>query len=171
MSHDNWTWWTHILTDAEVSCSEITEWRSRGQINVRDPEITRLLPPKAPKLLTGPPQALIGANVILFAVKRYLRYALLSGNFETKPGVRYATMTSSWLHMKKPGSEEGLLSSKPRLGRRLGIERLCEPKDAPTMEEWRKNRTIAYGSSQLRQGQEKGVEEEIISGVLVKHYN
>ncbi|KAJ6602352.1 hypothetical protein B0H10DRAFT_2080330 [Mycena sp. CBHHK59/15] len=55
--------------------------------------------------------------------------------------------------------------------KRVGIERLCEPKDAPTMEEWRKNRTIAYGSSQLSQGQEKGVEEEIISGVVVKHYS
>ncbi|KAJ7233610.1 hypothetical protein B0H12DRAFT_1143623 [Mycena haematopus] len=55
--------------------------------------------------------------------------------------------------------------------KRVGIQRLCRDEDAPTMEEWRKNRTIAYGSSQLAPGQEKGVEEEIISGVVVKHYN
>jgi hypothetical protein len=54
---------------------------------------------------------------------------------------------------------------------RVGIQRLCKHEDAPTMEEWRKNRTNAYGSSQLVPGQEKGVEEEIISGVVVKHYN
>ncbi|KAK7007967.1 Clavaminate synthase-like protein [Favolaschia claudopus] len=54
---------------------------------------------------------------------------------------------------------------------RAGIQRLCEDKDAPTMEEWRKNRTLAYGSSQLVASQEKGVEEEVISGVVVKHYN
>ncbi|KAJ7615251.1 hypothetical protein DFH06DRAFT_1367364 [Mycena polygramma] len=55
--------------------------------------------------------------------------------------------------------------------RRVGIERLCGDENAPTMEEWRKNRTIAYGSSHLVPGQVKGTEEEIISGVLVKHYN
>ncbi|KAF7367766.1 Clavaminate synthase-like protein [Mycena sanguinolenta] len=54
---------------------------------------------------------------------------------------------------------------------RVGIQRLCRDEDAPTMEEWRKNRTVAYGSSQLTAGQEKGVEEEIINGVVVKHYN
>ncbi|KAJ7473985.1 hypothetical protein FB451DRAFT_1133427 [Mycena latifolia] len=56
--------------------------------------------------------------------------------------------------------------------KRVGIQRLCSNKDAPTMEEWRKNRTTAYGSSQLVPSvEEKGVEEEIISGVVVKHYN
>ncbi|KAJ7726562.1 hypothetical protein DFH07DRAFT_236452 [Mycena maculata] len=56
--------------------------------------------------------------------------------------------------------------------KRVGIERLCSDDEAPTMEEWRKNRTIAYGSSQLIPSvREKGVEEEIISGVVVKHYN
>lgn len=56
--------------------------------------------------------------------------------------------------------------------KRVGIERLCNDEDAPTMEEWRKNRTAAYGSSSLIPSlQEKGVEEEIISGVVVKHYN
>ncbi|KAJ7088430.1 hypothetical protein B0H15DRAFT_841338 [Mycena belliarum] len=56
--------------------------------------------------------------------------------------------------------------------KRVGIQQKCTDGDAPTMEEWRKNRTIAYGSSQLVPSvTEKGVEEEIISGVVVKHYN
>jgi isopenicillin N synthase-like dioxygenase len=54
---------------------------------------------------------------------------------------------------------------------RVGIRRLCDDEDAPTMEEWRKSRTIAYGRTQLKAGEEKGVEEEVIKGVVVKHYN
>ncbi|PBK58476.1 Clavaminate synthase-like protein [Armillaria solidipes] len=44
--------------------------------------------------------------------------------------------------------------------------------DAPTMEEWRKGRTAAYGKSELKkaEGEEK-IEEEVINGVVVKHYN
>ncbi|KDQ62984.1 hypothetical protein JAAARDRAFT_28973 [Jaapia argillacea MUCL 33604] len=42
---------------------------------------------------------------------------------------------------------------------------------APTMAEWRKGRTTAYGRTQLTPGREKGVEEEVIEGVTVKHYN
>ncbi|KAJ6567448.1 hypothetical protein B0H10DRAFT_2111793 [Mycena sp. CBHHK59/15] len=50
--------------------------------------------------------------------------------------------------------------------------KLVPHEESPVLKrEWRKNRTIAYGSSQLSQGQEKGVEEEIISGVVVKHYS
>jgi hypothetical protein len=56
--------------------------------------------------------------------------------------------------------------------KRVGVERLCSDADAPTMEEWRKNRTTSYGHSQLvKSAQEEGVEEEVISGVVVKHYN
>ena len=54
---------------------------------------------------------------------------------------------------------------------RVGIHRLCEDKDAPMMEAWRKSRTIAYGRTDLKVGKEVGVEEEIINGVVVKHYN
>lgn len=52
-----------------------------------------------------------------------------------------------------------------------GIIRRFQDEDAPTMEQWRKARTAAYGQSKLDKGKEKGVEEEIINGVLVKHYN
>jgi len=54
---------------------------------------------------------------------------------------------------------------------RVGIRPRAEDSVAPTMEMWRKGRTSAYGQSELKQGGEKGVEEEIINGVLVKHWN
>ncbi|PCH36928.1 Clavaminate synthase-like protein [Wolfiporia cocos MD-104 SS10] len=42
--------------------------------------------------------------------------------------------------------------------------------DAPTMGTWRKSRTVAYGQTQL-QKRDNGIEEEIIHGILQKHYN
>ena len=41
----------------------------------------------------------------------------------------------------------------------------------PSMEVWRKGRTAAYGQSDLKPTGEGGVEEEVINGVVVKHYN
>ncbi|KAK0214452.1 hypothetical protein IW262DRAFT_1406179 [Armillaria fumosa] len=51
-------------------------------------------------------------------------------------------------------------------------ERRFVDADVPTMEEWRKGRTAAYGKSQLKkvEGEEK-IEAEVINGVVVKHYN
>ncbi|KAG9313774.1 hypothetical protein JVU11DRAFT_6134 [Chiua virens] len=53
---------------------------------------------------------------------------------------------------------------------RVGINPRCEDNVAPTTEQWRKARTSAYGQSDLKQGKENGVEEEIINGVVVKHW-
>ncbi|KAF8064888.1 hypothetical protein FPV67DRAFT_159308 [Lyophyllum atratum] len=53
---------------------------------------------------------------------------------------------------------------------RHGITRRCEDGKAPTMEEWRKGRTSAFGKSTLSQGSESGIEEELIRGLVVKHY-
>ncbi|KAF8072152.1 hypothetical protein FPV67DRAFT_1667589 [Lyophyllum atratum] len=53
---------------------------------------------------------------------------------------------------------------------RVGIQRRCDDEVAPTMEAWRKGRISAYGQTALKEGQEKGVQEEVINGVLVKHY-
>ncbi|KAJ6453604.1 hypothetical protein C8R45DRAFT_633449 [Mycena sanguinolenta] len=53
----------------------------------------------------------------------------------------------------------------------VGIERRCADADAPTMEAWRRGRTSAYGQSQLKPSEEGKVEEEVINGVLVRHYN
>lgn len=54
---------------------------------------------------------------------------------------------------------------------RVGIQRRCVDSEAPMMEQWRKARTSAYGQSELENGKEKGVEQEVLNGVLVKHYN
>jgi hypothetical protein len=55
--------------------------------------------------------------------------------------------------------------------KREGIIQRFDDADAPTMEMWRKARTTAYGTSQLSAASGGKVEEEIINGVLVKHYN
>lgn len=54
---------------------------------------------------------------------------------------------------------------------KVGIRRLCANEDAPTMEQWRKNRTTTYGKIELKVGEDKRTEEEVINGVVVKHYN
>ncbi|KIP02802.1 hypothetical protein PHLGIDRAFT_130532 [Phlebiopsis gigantea 11061_1 CR5-6] len=54
---------------------------------------------------------------------------------------------------------------------REGIKRRFTDEDAPTVEEYRKGRVAAYGQSQLKKSEEKGVEVEYIGKVLVKHYN
>ena len=53
---------------------------------------------------------------------------------------------------------------------RVGIKRRCADEDAPTMEEWRKARTRAYGRTQLEKAG-GGVEQEVLSGVVVRHYS
>ncbi|ESK83880.1 Clavaminate synthase-like protein [Moniliophthora roreri MCA 2997] len=54
---------------------------------------------------------------------------------------------------------------------RVGFSKFGEPSEAPTMHAWRRGRTSAYGRSVLTVGKEKGVEEETIHGVVVKHFN
>ncbi|KAF8073922.1 hypothetical protein FPV67DRAFT_1666668 [Lyophyllum atratum] len=54
---------------------------------------------------------------------------------------------------------------------RVGITRRFEDEAAPTMGEWRKGRIAAYGQTSLKEGNEKGVEEELINGIVVRHYN
>ncbi|OAX35551.1 Clavaminate synthase-like protein [Rhizopogon vinicolor AM-OR11-026] len=54
---------------------------------------------------------------------------------------------------------------------REGLHRRYDDVEASTMEQWRRARTKAYGHSELKNGKEKGVEEEVINGVVVKHYN
>jgi hypothetical protein len=54
---------------------------------------------------------------------------------------------------------------------RVGIVHRCDDADAPTMEAWRRGRTSAYGKTQLKASDEGKVEEEVINGMVVKHYN
>ncbi|TFK28289.1 Clavaminate synthase-like protein [Coprinopsis marcescibilis] len=62
------------------------------------------------------------------------------------------------------------LSESPLL-KRVGIVRKNDVGPPPTMEKWRRGRTAAYGQSELKQSAASdGVEEEVINGVVVKHY-
>jgi len=54
---------------------------------------------------------------------------------------------------------------------RIGIERQCPDEDAPLCETWRKRRTVSYGTADLKKGMEANVEEEVVEGIVVKHYN
>ncbi|OCH86739.1 Clavaminate synthase-like protein [Obba rivulosa] len=74
-------------------------------------------------------------------------------------------------YFSKPDDDVKLipLSASPVL-QRNGIKRRCDDADAPTAGEWRKGVTSAYGMTNLKKT-ESGVEEEVISGIVVKHYN
>ncbi|ESK85341.1 Clavaminate synthase-like protein [Moniliophthora roreri MCA 2997] len=67
------------------------------------------------------------------------------------------------------------LTDSPVL-QRVGIQRRFESDDnAPTMEEWRKGRSLAYGHPKTvwKTGEQQGeakVDEEIINGIVLKHY-
>ncbi|KAH9934556.1 Clavaminate synthase-like protein [Epithele typhae] len=50
------------------------------------------------------------------------------------------------------------------------VKRRCADADAPTMSEWRQARVLAYGQTVLTKG-EGNVEEEVLNGLVVKHYN
>ncbi|KAI0752451.1 Clavaminate synthase-like protein [Daedaleopsis nitida] len=54
---------------------------------------------------------------------------------------------------------------------RVGIVRQCADEDAPTMREWRVARTKVYGVSELKKKDERGVQEQVVNGLVVKHYN
>ncbi|GLB38111.1 putative clavaminate synthase-like protein [Lyophyllum shimeji] len=54
---------------------------------------------------------------------------------------------------------------------RVGITRRYADDVAPTMGQWRKGRIAAYGQTTLKEGKEKGVQEELINGIVVRHYN
>ena len=54
---------------------------------------------------------------------------------------------------------------------RIGIERRCLDKEAPLAGAWRRERTVSYGRVALQKGSENNTEEEVIGGIIVKHYN
>lgn len=53
---------------------------------------------------------------------------------------------------------------------RVGARRYFDDDRVPTSEDWRKGRTLTYGSSKLKKSGE-GVEEEVVNGLVVKHWN
>ena len=54
---------------------------------------------------------------------------------------------------------------------RVGVERRCADEDAPLAGEWRKDLSISYGRVALKKGSESNTEEEVVGGIVVKHYN
>ncbi|KAJ7059259.1 Clavaminate synthase-like protein [Mycena amicta] len=80
----------------------------------------------------------------------------------TRLGVFYFCMTDDAVKLAP-------LAHSPVL-QRAGISRRFTDEEAPTMEQWRRGRTSAYGKSELLKA-DSDVEEEVINGVLVKHYN
>jgi isopenicillin N synthase-like dioxygenase len=53
----------------------------------------------------------------------------------------------------------------------VGIEDRFKNTEPPVVKEWRMARTAAYGQSELKSGEQPGTEEEVIKGMVVKHYN
>lgn len=80
----------------------------------------------------------------------------------------YARLGVFYFAMSDDDVKLAPLSRSPIL-QRVGIKHRFEGENPPTMEQWRKSRTSAYGQSELTKKGE--VEEEIINGVVVKHYN
>ncbi|KAI0089597.1 Clavaminate synthase-like protein [Irpex rosettiformis] len=64
-----------------------------------------------------------------------------------------------------------LAASESPVLERVGIQRRFEDENAPTVETYRKARTATYGKTALKQNEGDNTEEEVVSGVLVKHYN
>ncbi|KAI0767702.1 Clavaminate synthase-like protein [Fomes fomentarius] len=54
--------------------------------------------------------------------------------------------------------------------RREGVKRRIDDENAPTMLEWRQGIIKSYGFTQLKRKNDL-IEEEVVTGILVKHYN
>ena len=54
--------------------------------------------------------------------------------------------------------------------KREGVKRRIDDEHAPTMLEWRQGIIKAYGMTQLKRRNEV-IEEEVVNGIVVKHYN
>ncbi|KAG1730105.1 uncharacterized protein EDB91DRAFT_1239136 [Suillus paluster] len=78
-------------------------------------------------------------------------------------GVFYFSMPDDNVHLL-PCVESPVLQQ-------VGIQRRCPDEDAPLCVTWRKGRTTTYGRTDLKKGMEHNVEEEVIEGIVVKHYN
>ena len=96
-------------------------------------------------------------------IHRVVRPPPDQANF-ARVGVFYFAMPDDDVVLKEV---EGLQNLKAEVSSNSDSE---NDKPAPTVEQWRRARTVAYGRSSLTRT-EKGVEEEQIQGVVVKHYN
>ncbi|KAI6035803.1 hypothetical protein EDC04DRAFT_2604802 [Pisolithus marmoratus] len=54
---------------------------------------------------------------------------------------------------------------------RVGIQRCFSDEDTLHLDVWRRERTISYGWTELKKGTDDNTEEEVLSGIVAKHYN
>ncbi|KAJ7824724.1 Clavaminate synthase-like protein [Mycena olivaceomarginata] len=84
----------------------------------------------------------------------------------TRLGLFYFCMTDDAVQLSPD-----LFAGESAVLQRVGVVRRCAEADAPSMEQWRRARTSAYGQSELKKTAESKVEEEVINGVVVRHYS
>ena len=77
-------------------------------------------------------------------------------------GIFYFTMAKDDTKLV-PFTDSALLQKE-------GVKRRIVDEDAPTMGEWRKGIIRSYGFTQLKR-RDAVIEEEIVNGIVVKHYN
>lgn len=51
------------------------------------------------------------------------------------------------------------------------IQRKVDDSDALTMSEWRKGRAMSYGLKETKQAVDDSLEEQMVNGIVMKHYN
>ena len=54
---------------------------------------------------------------------------------------------------------------------RVGITRKCDDTEAPTMKTWGALRAGTYGKSAPSERKGDSVEEEVLNGIVIRHYN
>ncbi|KAF8888034.1 hypothetical protein BD779DRAFT_474689 [Infundibulicybe gibba] len=81
----------------------------------------------------------------------------------TRLGVFYFALTNDDVKLV-PAMESPVLQ-------KVDIVRRCDDSVAPMMEVWRKGRISTYGQSILQPQDQRGVQEELINGLVVRHYN
>ena len=82
----------------------------------------------------------------------------------------YDRLGAFYLSMPDDGVRLPPFADSPVL-QRVGIQRQFPDEEAPLAEEWRKERSSRYGRVALEKGMEENTEEEVVGGVVVKHYN
>ncbi|KAF7366837.1 hypothetical protein MSAN_00942200 [Mycena sanguinolenta] len=142
-----WRWIRHI-ENALVSSTRATPW-SFSQVAITKPQFTEL-----------------------YNHPRTNETALVWAYFVQPPADQRNCPRLGLFYFCKTDDDVKLepLTESPVL-KRTGITRRYEGAVAPTMETWRKARTSAYGQSQLKPSDKENVEEEVINGVVVKHYS
>ncbi|KAF8546095.1 Clavaminate synthase-like protein [Imleria badia] len=82
----------------------------------------------------------------------------------------YDRLGALYLSMPDDGVRLLPFADSPLL-QRVGIERRFPDEEAPLSEAWRLERSSKYGRVVLKKGSEENTEEEVVGGIVVKHYN